>query len=205
MGLKAYLGVTLAVFSVCEAYSACAQTAPAATALKAYSTLAIGAGLSGYNPDWGHGHMLGGTLWIDYTPKRVPLLLRGIGIEAEARDLNYGRSPSQPANLREDTAEGGVIYSWRRFRNFTPYGKFLMGFGNTDYGSTNGGRYHDSRTIAGFGGGVEFRAFRSIWARADYEYQTWPDFFKATTPAGLLNPQGVTVGVLYHFNRSHSH
>src|ERR1035437_1040588 len=178
MRLKPYLGLTLAVLFVCAAYSALAQTVPAAT--EKYLPFAIGAGFSGYNPHYGHGHLLGGTLWIDYTPNRVPRLLRGIGIEAEARDLNYGRSSSQPPNLREDAAGGGVIYSWPRFRDFRPYGKFLMGFGNTDYGSKiTQARGHDSRNVTSMGGGVEFRAFRSVWVRADYEYQSWPDFFKS--------------------------
>jgi hypothetical protein len=228
MRLKAYLGPTLAAFWVCAAFPALAQITPSATESKL--PFAVGAGLSGYNPDHGHSHLLGGTLWLDYFPTRTPRLLRGIGIEAEARDLNYGRSSSQP-NLREDTVEGAVIYSCPHFLNIRPYGKFLMGLGNTDYGnyvveppcfdgtgtglggnavsgSTTLCRYHDSRTIAGTGGGVEFRARRSVWVRVDYEYQFWPNFFKhlgTTQPAGLLNPQGFTVGVMYHFNHPHFH
>lgn len=204
MCLKPYPGLALALLFVCAAYPTLAQTAPAAT--ESRPSLAIGAGLSGYDPDFGHGRMYGGALWIDYTPNRAPSLLRGIGIEAEARDLNYDRSPSQPSNLREDVIGGGVIYSWRHFRNIRPYGKFLMGYGNTDYGSNiTHARYHDSRTVTSVGGGVEYRAFRSVWVRADYEYQWWPNFFKATTPAGLLNPQGFTVGASYHFSRLYLH
>jgi opacity protein-like surface antigen len=229
MRLKAYLGPTLAAFLVCVAFSALAQITPSATESKL--PFAVGAGLSGYNSDHGNSHLLGATLWLDYSPTRTPRLLRGIGVEAEARDLNYGRSSSQP-NLREDTAEGAVIYSWPHYLNIRPYGKFLMGLGNTDYGNyaldsscpdstianMGGGnadsgsatlcRYHDSRTIAGTGGGVEFRAKHSVWVRIDYEYQFWPNFFKhlmTTQPAGLLNPQGVTVGVMYHFNHPHFH
>lgn len=212
MRLKPYLGLTLALLFACAACSALAQTVPAAR--DKYLPFAIGAGFSGYNPDYGQGHLLGGTLWIDYTPNRVPRLLRGIGLEAEARDLNYGRSSSQPPNLREDAAGGGVIYSWPRFRDFRPYGKFLMGFGNTDYGSIKTqARGHESRTVTSMGGGVEFRAFRSVWVRADYEYQSWPDFYKhppigvppVIVPAGRLNPQGFTVGAMYHFSRPHFH
>jgi opacity protein-like surface antigen len=176
----------------------------------AYSPIAVGIGLSGFNPDYGHGHMLGGTLWIDYFPERLPSRLHGLGIEAEARDLNYGRSATVHAGLREDVGSGGVIYSWSRFRNFRPYGKFLMGFGNTDYLSTGPyappSRRHDSRTVTSMGGGLEFHAYRTIWVRADYEYQSWPDFFKHSNhaiPAGLLNPQGFTVGALYHFGGHH--
>jgi opacity protein-like surface antigen len=203
MRSKPYLVLALAVIFVCAGYSAFAQTAPAAT--EATPHLAIGAGFSGYNPDYGHGHLLGGTLWIDYSPNLGPPLLHGFGIEVEARDLNYGRSSSQPANLREDAAGGGVIYSWHRYRNIRPYGKVLIGYGNADYGEDPLAAYnHQTRTVTSEGGGLEYRVSQSIWVRADYEYQTWPDFFKNTAPAGKLNPQGFTVGALYHFGSRHS-
>jgi opacity protein-like surface antigen len=207
MRLKLYVGLALALLFVGAAYFAHAQTVPAAIGPRAFSPFAIGAGFSGYNnPDFGHGHILGGTLWIDYTPSQVPHFLRGIGVEAEARDLNYGRTATLPSNLREDVAGAGLIYSWPYFRRFSPYGKFLMGLGNADYmvPTTTGGYkpYNQGRTVTMMGGGLEYRAFKSVWVRGDYEYQYWPDFFKHTNPAipaGLLNPQGITVGAMYHF------
>jgi opacity protein-like surface antigen len=203
MRLKLYVGLAFALLFVNSAYSAHAQTVPAARGPKVYSPLAIGAGFSGFNPDIGHTHLFGGTLWIDYTPDRVPSFLRGIGIEVEARDLNYGRSAAAEPDLREDVASGGVIYSWPHFRNFRPYGKFLIGFGNADeYDARLRLKFHDSRTVTSFGGGLEYRAFKGVWVRGDYEYQSWPDFFKHSNPAipaGLLNPQGFTIGAMYHF------
>jgi hypothetical protein len=74
MRVKPYVGLTLALVFVFATYDAMAQTAPAATQAKL--PLAIGAGFSGFNPDWGHTHLLGGTLWIDYIPNRVPAILR---------------------------------------------------------------------------------------------------------------------------------
>jgi hypothetical protein len=212
MRLKPYLGPTLALLFFSAAYPVYAQSAPAAKEKKI--PFAVGAGLSGYNADYGHGHLLGGTLWVDYFPNRLPSILYGIGLEAEARDLNYGRSPAQPANLREDIVQGGLIYSWPHFRNFRPYGKFSEGYGNADDGVSATHRNHDSRTIFSEGGGVEYRAFRSLWVRADYEYQSWPNFFKhpATVdppeparPSRRLNPQGFTLGAVYHFDRPHFH
>lgn len=202
MHLKSYFALILAFFLAGTANHALAQAASAATEAKL--PLAIGAGFSGYNPDWGQGHLLGGTLWIDYTPDNVPAILRGIGMEVEARDLNYGRSSTESANLREDVAGGGVIYSWPRYRNFRPYGKLLMGFGNRDAERVNGVRFHDSRTITIAGGGVEYRAFRSVWVRADYEYQFWPDMiYHGSKAVAGINPQGFTVGALYHFSHPH--
>jgi opacity protein-like surface antigen len=205
MRMKLLPKQALALLFVCTVCSIHAQTVPAATESK--RPLAVGAGFSGYNPDYKQGHLLGGALWLDYFPNQLPQILQGIGIEAEARDLSLGRSSSQPANLREDTAEGGLIYSWRHFHNVHPYGKFLMGYGNTDYESnTTANRYHDSRTITIAGGGVDVKVLQSVWVRADYEYQFWPNFFKhpAPIPAGQLNPEGFTVGVLYRFGGRHS-
>jgi hypothetical protein len=205
MRLRPFAAFPLAILIVFSACSASAQTAPDAKEKRL--PWAIGAGLSAFNPDYDHGHLLGGTLWIGYYPTQVLQFLRGIGIEAEARDLNYGRSATQPADLREDVAEGGLIYAWRHFRKFHPYGKVLFGFGNTDEETKKGFRYHDSRDFISMGGGLEYRTYKNIWVRADYEYQSWPNFFKhapvgvplVVPPAGRLNPQGFTVGAMYHF------
>jgi len=203
MGLRPYVGLAFTALFVCSTYSAIAQAVPAAT--EAESPWAIGAGLSRYNPDYGHEHLLGGTLWIDYKLTSVPSFLQGVAIEVEARDLNYGhRSPKQ-SNLRQDTAGGGVIYSWSHFSRFRPYAKLLAEYGNTDYGEKHGPRGHDSRNFLGEGGGIEYRVIPRLWVRADYEHQSWPDFFKATKPAGRLDSQGFTVGAVYHFGRSHFH
>jgi opacity protein-like surface antigen len=210
MRSKPYLGLALAILVGSAASSSHAQSEPTAKARGI--PFAIGAGLSGYNADYEHGHLLGGTLWVDYIPNQPPWFLRGFRLEVEARDLNYGRSATQPANLREDVVQGGLVYAWPHFLNFRPYAKLSEGYGNTDYESKTAGRHHDSRTIVSGGGGVEYRAYRQLWVRADYEYQSWPNFFKhpktATTPAlpsGRLNPQGFTVGVVYHFTRPRFH
>lgn len=201
MGLKPLIGLTLVALIVCATYPALAQTAPAATYTRASSAFAAGAGFSGFNADFGEGHLLGGTLWIDYTVPYVPHLLRGIGLEAEARDLNYGRSKVAYTNLRMDVASGGVIYTLPRFTKFRPYGKFVMGLGNIDYGAP-AHPYHESRTVTSIGGGVDYRVFRKVWARVDYEYQSWPDFWKLGAPHGKsLTPEGFTVGAMYHFGQ----
>jgi opacity protein-like surface antigen len=210
MSLKPQLEVALAIILTCVTCSVRAQVVQSAT--QKITPIAIGAGLSAFNnPDFGPGHILGGTLWIDYTPNRMPWHLRGIGLEAEARDLNYGRSPTVSPMIREDTAEGGVIYSWPRYHKIRPYGKLMLGYGNADYPIRSSpshptGAYNQSRTITCGGGGVEFRVLKSLWVRADYEYQSWPDFFKhkdTTIPAGRLDPQGFTLGVMYHISRPH--
>jgi hypothetical protein len=199
MRLKLFPPLSLAVLLVFSTHFSYSQVAAAARTKTI--PLTVGVGLSSYEPDKGAGRLLGGTLWFDYSPTFLPHRLEGLGIEAEGRDLSLNRSSDQSANLREDVASGGVLYAWRHFYAFRPYGKYLMGYGNADYEGTDGSRHHDSRTVTTAGGGFEVEAYHRVWVRADYEYQFWPDFFKATHPAGKLNPQGITLGVSYHFGQ----
>jgi hypothetical protein len=192
------ISAVLFVVAVLPVYS---QVGPAAT--QGGLPITVGVGLSGFDPTNGSGLLLGGTLWIDYTPTQLPKILNGLGVEAEARDLSLNRSSSQPPNLRLDEASGGVIYFWRHIQNLRPYGKFLMGYGNID-SMAGSVRIHDSRTVTTLGGGVDYRVYRNIFVRGDYEYQFWPDYWKSTTPAGSLTPHGFTVGASYDFGYSRS-
>jgi hypothetical protein len=197
MRLKQFFVLTLAVlfvFVICPVYG---QTVPAAS--EGSLPLAVGGGISSFNPDWAHGRMMGTTLWADWFPTRLPSYLHGFGVDAEARDLNFGRASTVPKLLTEASAGGGVIYSSRRYRNVRPYGKALLEFGGLTWGPSSTPYHHDTRTVTVFGGGLEVRAYRNLWVRADYEYQFWPDLFGNKT----LNPSGFTVGAMYHFSRPH--
>jgi opacity protein-like surface antigen len=213
MRLRLFPPTSLAVLLVFSAHPIFAQVAPAGVV----HTLPInvGVGFSNYDTDISYGtgsspaRLSGGTFWLGYDPTFLPGKLGGLGIEAQARDLNFGHSSSQPF-LRQDTAAGGVIYHWERHFLFRPYGEFLMGYGNADYRTPTGIHYHQTRTITTVGGGAEFDTFHRLWVRAEYEYQWWPDFFitgdsqAGKDSAGIMNPQGVTVGVSYHFNQGYS-
>src|ERR1019366_1666917 len=94
-------------------------------------------------------------------PTRIPSFLHGFGIEVEGRDLNYGRTGTDP-RLRQDTAEGGGIYTSRHYRNFHPYVKFLLGYGSIDFQHITPTYSHDSRTVYTPGGGVEYRIWRNV-------------------------------------------
>lgn len=204
MCLRRYLRLAFAVLLSCAAYSALAQVVPEATQRR--STFAAGVGLSDYSPDWEQGRLLGGTLWLDYTPDRMPWFLHGLGLDVEARDLNYGRSSSSP-DLREDTAMGGLIYSWPHYLKFKPYAKFLAGYGNRDAKLQSPPlRYNDNRNIWAVGGGVDYQVSRSIWVRADYEYQRWPNMiYRNFMPVAPIHPNGFTIGAMYHFGSPHFH
>ena len=156
--------------------------------------LSIGIGPSGYDVNWGHGRMYGGTIWADWYPRWMPSALRGLGVEIEARDISLDRHLPPQANIRQDTAGGGPIYAWRHFRNFHPYCKFLISHGSYDFTSPSPTYSHDTRTLWAPGVGFEYRIYRPIWARADYEYQTWQTLLGKTP-----NPQGFTAGIAYSF------
>ena len=197
MRLQSNLKVILAVFFMSASLTAVAQSAPSAT--KGGWPLAAGGGVSVMNPDYGHGSMVGITVWGDYVPQWVPRWLYGIGLDAEGRDLNYHRSSTQ-ANLREDSIGGGPIYFWMHYQRFHPFIKALAEYGNFEYEPYPGIRSHNTRTLAVFGGGIEYQVHGNIWARGDYEYQYWPSAIYTYTPAASAEPQGFTVGVLYHLS-----
>ena len=155
----------------------------------------VGVGVSDFDTYWAVGNrMLGGTFWADWNPGMLPAKLGGLGLEIEARDISLGRSSDQPSNLREDTASGNLVYRWRRYRNFHPYGKAGLGMGSIDFQFDIPGYSHDTRTVYSLGGGLEYRAYRNVWVRADYEYQSWGTLLGTT-----FHPQGVTLGAMYSF------
>jgi hypothetical protein len=195
MRLKRFLSPIFAVSLFTLFHPAFSQTAPAAY-VDHRLPFSVGAGVSNIDVDWGKSRMYGGTLWIDYFPTRMPRLLDGLGVDIEARDIDYGRpAKSVPSNFREDTAGGGPMYTWRHFRSVQPYGKFVLAFGSVDFKLTNiPGYTHETRTVYAPGGGLMLHAYKHVWARADYEYQFWPDLLGHTS-----DPQGFTLGAVYDF------
>ena len=76
--------------------------------------------------------MEGGTLWIDDAPPRLPSYLNGIGLEVEARDINIGHDPSNPATFVW-ILQVGILYTWPRFHSIHPYAKSLVNLGGIDW------------------------------------------------------------------------
>lgn len=216
MTLKRTAAAMAAVF-LAAALPALAQVVPSAEA--GGLPLVVGAGASRFNTDCGpyvNGatcYVNGVTVWVDWNLVRLPgpSFLHGLGIELEGRDLDFGVPAflsntylgDSGSNMREDTGLAGVIYTWRHYRKVHPYGKVLAGLGSIDFPPLPGSPAwyrHDNRTIAAFGGGVDLHAWRSVWVRADYEYQIWPNLF------GLphaLTPNGATIGAVYDFRGLH--
>lgn len=193
MRLKlALLGLVLSA-----ATAAYPQIAPSAT--QGGIPLSVGVGYSNFYTDWS-AYESGDVLWLDWALYRIPRRLEGLGVEAEARDLNFNRTGDN-AKLREDTAAGGPVYYWQHYRRFQPYGKFLIGLASIDFSNRPGDNYtHDTRTVMAPGGGGEYRLWRNVWVRGEYEYQMWPDFIHHNT----FNPKGFSVGASYDLGHMHS-
>ncbi len=182
-----YLKTFLAVVFVSAAIPSFSQVAPDANALSI--PLTVGVGYSSYATDWS-GRLEGPTLWVDWKLDRGPAFIHGLGLEMEARDLNYGRSVPK---LRMDTLSGGAVYTFPHLHRFNPYVKFLIGYGSIDFEVAQPNYSHDTRTVYTPAGGLDYRVFRNVIVRGNYDYQFWPDLFNHHA----LNPTGLTVGVSY--------
>ncbi len=158
----------------------------------------VGAGFSNFSDDWGvqNPREDGITMWVDWWIPYMPHRLEGLGIEFEGRDLNFG-SPSYLAGHRMDTALGGPIYQYRGKRRILPYGKCVMGIGSIDFPSPGSTYSHDTRSVIEPGVGADVRFFNGFSARAEYDYQFWHAIFGPHD----LNPNGVTIGVVYNFGQ----
>jgi opacity protein-like surface antigen len=192
--------LTLAVFFAALSVPVFSQAAPSAT--EGGLPLVVGGGFSDFDTDFGTVRLEGAAVWVDWDLYGGPSFLQGFGLEVEGRDIHFGKPANTPQQFRFDTAEGGVIYTWRRYRHLHPYGKFLLGYGVIEFPDTADPYYtHDSRSVIAPGGGLEYSVYRNISVRGDYEYQFWPQLFGPHA----LNPNGFTVGATYDFRyRRHS-
>jgi opacity protein-like surface antigen len=158
----------------------------------------VGGGFADDNIDYGEGRrMTGISAWVDWDLSHYKFVPKGLGLEAEGKTIRFG-VPAEFSRMREETALGGVIYSWRHYPNFRPFAKGLMGIGSIDFPSY-GVYSHDTRTVMAGGGGIDYRVHGNIWLRAQYEYQRWPNF----QGREALTPNGVTIGASYDFRRFH--
>src|ERR1700751_384394 len=98
---------TLMSLLLTAAIPAFTQVAPSAN--KGGWPLVVGAGFSDYNIDWGMGRREdGATLYADWTFRKMPRLLYGLGVEAEARHLTFD-PPADISFFQYQTVGGGAI------------------------------------------------------------------------------------------------
>lgn len=155
-----------------------AQAAESANAGNRF--LYVGGGGSGFYLQYGERKNLGLTAWVDADT------IRHFGIEGEGRWLEY----HQTADVHVETYLIGARYHFDVNR-FQPYVKGLVGDGRFNFPYNYA--YGNYLVIAP-GGGVDYRLTRRWSARADFEYQYWPQF-----TFGAMSSVGGTVGVRFRF------
>lgn len=153
---------------------AAAQAKESANAGHAF--LSVGGGGSGFYIQYGGRKNVGLTAWVDADT------IRHLGVEGEARWLEY----HQTANVHVETYLIGARYHFDVGR-MQPYVKALVGDGHFNFPYNYA--YGNYLVIAP-GGGVDYRLSRRWSARADFEYQYWPQF-----TYGAMSSVGGTVGL----------
>jgi opacity protein-like surface antigen len=159
-----------------------AQAIPTASRI---GSIQVGAGVMFTKPDYAQTYLKGVTFFADYE------FYHNLSAEAE---IHY--SAVTPQDISENTYMFGPRYTWRRKR-FGVYGKALLGVGRFGFQQGSFANPSTGTYFAyGVGGGVEYRATRSINVRAfDAEAQNWPGF-----PPHGLSPITYTIGVAYVFH-----
>jgi len=174
--------------------SAFAQVAPAVKI--GGLPLGVGVGLNDYSIDYGSGRrMLGISAWADYD------IFHGLGIEVEGMSIFADRPAAIYPQMKQDSIKAGVIYKAHPFLGIHPYAKFLGGIGEIYFPSPDPFYTQDAFTTYGVGGGGEYKVWKQLFVRADYEYQYYQDYLGK----GTLNPNGVTVGATYYLRGVHRH
>ncbi len=178
----------LAIFCVATSLatvSVRAQVVPAATS----STFHLSAGAlgslaqpdyNGINATESSNRIYGPGAYVDVH------FSRWVQVEAEGRWLRYNQLVNLylPHGNGENTYLIGPRIPVGTFHRITPYGKFLVGFGNGSFIAGN-------TFVMAYGGGVDVRLSHRFTLRAvDFEYQEW-----RVTPT--LWPYGGSVGISY--------
>jgi len=144
-----------------------AQVAPAATGSS--RSIAVGGEGSVFQPDYadnanegaqtGPQRLYGAGAYVDVR------FTHWIQIEAEGRWLHF----NEYKGIGENTYLIGPRVPICTFHRFTPYGKFLFG-----WGSGTGDWLSGRATTFAYGGGVDYRWTRKLTIRpASFEYQQW--------------------------------
>lgn len=166
----------LAVLPLLGAGRALGQSRESATAGRTF--LWVGGGASAYYLQYGAVKNYGVTAYVDGDS------VRRFGFEAEGRWLDY----HQTSNIHAETYLAGPRYHFNTGR-LQPYVKGLGGLGKFNF--TDNYAKGSYLVVAG-GGGADYRLSSRWGARADFEYQYWPQF-----TFGPMSSGGVTLGVRY--------
>ena len=170
--------------------------------------LGVGVGLTDYDTDYYRpfipywsGRMIGVSAWADYS------IFHGLGIEVEGTSLFANKpNPRAPGNpkfyggLKEETVQGGLIYKYHPVFHLRPFVKALGGVGRIDFPNTNPFYTQENSALYSVGGGLEYKVWRTVYLRGEYQYQWWKSFRSGSQ---TLNPSGFTVGATYYLRGVH--
>lgn len=180
--LRTVLHLGLVFTTLLLAGRANAQALAAASGPGSY--IAVGAGLSGFNSDYGKQKLAGALVIVDAQPHWR------VGFEGEARFLNLHNRQQ----LTETTYLGGLrVELLPRPGRWNPYAKFLAGAGEI---TLPYGYAHGSFLTYAPGAGVDLALSDRLSLRlVDVEYQRWPQF-----TYGSLKPYGVSTAIMFRLN-----
>ena len=200
--------LVLAALITLSSLPAISQVAPAAKV--SGLPLGVGGGISDYDTDYyrpnisyWNGRMIGVSAWADYS------LFHGLGIEAEGNITFAGQPPTYAPDgetiygtLKEETIQAGIIYKYHPVLHVRPFAKALGGVGRIDFPSVNPFYTQENSGLYSIGGGIEYKAWRNVYLRGQYEYQWWNDFRSGSQS---LNPNGFSIGATYYLRGVHRH
>ena len=151
--------------------------------------LGVGVGFMDYSIGYAPGdRIMGVSAWADYS------FFRGLGLEAEGAALNFD-APARVGRFSQYTIKGGPIYKARSVFGLHPYVKALFGVTQGNFALRDNFYYtSDDFLNYSYGGGVEYKAWKNIYVRADYQYEFVRDYLILHD----LNPNGVTIGATYY-------
>ncbi len=169
-----------------------AQVQPAAEG--STSNFSVGGGFDYWQGDWNGVSRFGPALWI------TDQLWHGVGINLEGHSMILGGGAPSP-KYKYFVGEGGVIYKYEKYPRFTPFVKGELGFAALSFPHSPKATYtHDTRNTYAVGGGAEFKLARHLWARVDYTYDFFPNFYSEVSHLHhTLNPSGFSFGPTWHF------
>ena len=116
----------------------------------------LGGGVDYWRGDWGHIARFGPSAWgtAEYW--------HGLGIIVEGHSMIAG-GDSAAQQYKYFTGEGGLVYTYHRWRNVEPFAKGEVGLAGLSFPHRRTSGYgHDTRMIWSFGGGAEYRLSKHI-------------------------------------------
>jgi hypothetical protein len=168
----------LGLLLVAIVFSTFARAQSAESANAGGYSIWVGGAVSGYYLQYGGLKNLGVSGFVDADT------IRRFGIEGEGRWLDF----HQTNNIHAETYLAGPRYHFNMGRT-QPYVKGLAGLGKFNFTYNYA---HGSYFVIAPGGGLDYRVNHRLSARADFEYQYWPQF-----TFGPMSSAGVSVGIRY--------